>query len=561
MVCLRKIEVSGMMDSNKLRAWLSTNLAPVVFLCAYFFTVVLGSFMYLMPSARPYLDMARFTSRIFEFDTLFSTGYWLLLLSPFVVTPLIVWLVRRVAQRPLQRVIDFFPEFTRTSYLVLLVMAYALVLYSFWHADAFKLFLAGGDFASSIEARFEIRERVSFFSMAVLMSNLHFLSIYSAVKWVREGGYWWGGVTIVNAVLVSILLVSLNMKWPIIIFYAGMVMAIFVYTRRYPFIKTAVGMVVLLLVYFMISAFVYRLSPAAATADSPVTTQVERLDDQAEMPSSEDEAGVDSSLSEADAPAVKDDNPYKHTPPEFVQQGKDKSRSERKVIEVAPDEPSEPPAQSSTDAAEPSTSSEVPSAVPDESSSASSDESASAQGSNEAVSASGLGSTVVKLGTAVGEHVPMMMFHAVNRMAIIYPYYYEIFTTKGQVCGGLLAQAQVGQKCRPSYYIYTDMFDDQFNGRGTAPAAVHITAYALGGWPLAAVGLVCASLLLGIFASLPLSSNSIVGSMAITGGVVGYHLSQLPGEGPLFYDHGVFWTVLMLLGYAVLVKLHRRIVS
>lgn len=79
------------------------------------------------------------------------------------------------------------------------------------------------------------------------------------------------------------------------------------------------------------------------------------------------------------------------------------------------------------------------------------------------------------------------------------------------------------------------------------------------GWPLAWVGLICGSILLGVFAALPLASSSLVGAMAITGGVLGYHLSQLPGEGPIFYDHGVFWTVLMLVGYAVFVKIYRLV--
>lgn len=122
------------------------------------------------------------------------------------------------------------------------------------------------------------------------------------------------------------------------------------------------------------------------------------------------------------------------------------------------------------------------------------------------------------------------------------------------LCGGLLAQAHAGQKCRPSFYIYNKIFNDQFDGRGTAPAAVHITAYALGGWPLAAVGLLCASVLLGLFAALPSSSNSLVAAMATTGGVLGYHLSQLPGEGPIIYDHGVLWTIVMLVGYALVVR-------
>jgi len=465
-----------MTGSNRLRDWLSVNIAPTVFLASYFLTVVLGNIVYVLPSARSFLEETPFTARIFEFDTLFSSGFWVLLLSPFVVTPLVVWMMRRVAQPMVARVVNIFPEFTRSSYLLLVLLCYAVVIYSFWQADAFRLFLAGTDFASSVEARFVIRERVSFFSMALLMSNLHFLAIYGAVKLVREGGFWWGAVTLLNAIVISVLLVVLNMKWPILIFYAGLVIAVFIYTPKYPFIKAALGMVALLLVYFLISAFVYRISPPA-----PV---------------------------QAEQPTV----------------------GEPAIVEAAPSEPST--AESSV----------APTPVPE-------------------VGEKKEGADVVALSSAIGGEVPRMMFHAINRMAIIYPYYYQVFTKQGQVCGGLLAQARVGQKCRPSYYIYTEIFNDQFNGRGTAPAAVHITSYALGGWPLAAIGLFCASVLLGIFAALPLGGSSLAGAMAVTGGVMGYHLSQLPGEGPIFYDHGIFWTIVMLFVYALLVKGYRAVVA
>ena len=464
-----------MVGSNKLRDWLAINIAPVVFLAAYFLTVVLGNLVYALPGARPFLMDIPFTARIFNFETLFSPGYWLLLLSPFVVTPVVVWLVRRFLQSAVLRVAGFFPEFTRSSYLFLLILCYGVVIYSFWQAEAFKLFLAGSDFASSVEARFVIRERVSFFSMALLMSNLHFLSIYGVVKLIRDGGLWWGGVTLLNAIVISALLIVLNMKWPILIFYAGLVLAVFIYTPRHPFVKAAVGMMALLLVYFLISAFVYRISP-------PVVESVQQ-------------------------PTVSEAVPDKHGA----------TQSESASGSLDPAEAGDSSVQKGTD--------------------------------------------VLALSSAIGGRVPQMMFHAINRMAISYPYYYEIFTRRGQVCGGLLVQAQVGQKCRPSFYVYSEIFNDQFKQRGTAPAAVHITAYALGGWPLAAIGLLCGSVLLGVFASLPLNAGSLMGAMAVTGGVMGYHLSQLPGEGPLFYDHGVVWAVLMLLVYALVVKAYRAVVA
>ncbi|MNE78310.1 hypothetical protein D3C80_1747030 [compost metagenome] len=67
--------------------------------------------------------------------------------------------------------------------------------------------------------------------------------------------------------------------------------------------------------------------------------------------------------------------------------------------------------------------------------------------------------------------------------------------------------------------------------------------------------------MLGVFASLPLNASSLMGAMAVTGGVMGYHLFQLPGEGPLFYDHGVVWAVLMLLVYALVVKAYRAVIA
>lgn len=433
---------------DRLREWVSVHLALVIFLLAYFSTIVLGNIIYLMPFVRPYLDVVPYTSRIFELDTLFSFGYWVLLLSPFVIAPLIVWGVRQFLRAKVARVVAFFPDFTRGSYLLLLFMCYLLVIFAFWRADAFRLFVEGRDFASSVEARFEIRARIGFLHMALLMSNLHFLSVYGVVQVVRRGGVFWWVISLLNIMLVSVLLVLLNMKWPVIIFYAGLVMAVFVYVVRNAFSRASIGGVFLLLVYISISAFVYRLH----------AVEVDQSAGGAALP--------ESSL--------------------------ERSRS---------------------------------------------------------------------LGIAVLESVPMMFFHAVNRMAVAYPYYYDFFTHEGQICGGLAAQLQAGQACRPSFVIYNLMFDDQFQGRGTVPAPVHVTAYALGGWPLAAAGLVCASIVLGLFASLPLRENALVGAMAITGGVVGYHLSQLPGEGPFFYDHGIFWTLLMLFGYAVLVKIYRRIIQ
>lgn len=158
--------------------------------------------------------------------------------------------------------------------------------------------------------------------------------------------------------------------------------------------------------------------------------------------------------------------------------------------------------------------------------------------------------------------LPVLVWPAINRMAISYPFYYQTFTTKGFVCGGVLEQMHKGPKCRPSTYIYQKIFGkDGFEGRGTSPAAIHISAYALHGWPTAIIALVFASLLCVFFTCLPLDLNATISSFVVTGGITGYHLSQLPVEGPLIYNHGILWIVLILVSWHLLSRQIRFFLS
>ncbi|PPA02123.1 hypothetical protein C4E44_21085 [Pseudomonas sp. MWU12-2312b] len=433
---------------DNFRAWASRNLAPIVFLVAYFFTVVLGNIIYIFPYGKAGLLRSEYTAEILHFDTLFTPGYWLLLFLPFVVTPIVVVMVKRFLEAHVFSLSRFVSELSRTEYTFILTACYSLVLVALVRADAFSLFLNGADAVASVIARFKIRNEVGFFSLMILMSPLHFLSIYSLVRWMRERSWFWIGVSVFNGISMSVLLILLNMKWPIIIFYAGLVLAIFVYAKKYAYLKTLIGGVLLVAVYLLISAFVFRLAATEHT-----------------------QAAVSTPIMEA--PGI--------------------------------------PSVSKTE--------------------------------------------VIDVGAAATKNAPMLIFAAVNRMASIYPYYYQVFTHEGAVCGGILAQAKIGPACRPSTFIYTRMFNDSFSGRGTAPAAVHISGYALGGWPVAIAFLVFASLILALFACLPLYVNSVTGALAITGAIAGYHYSQLPLEGPIIYDHGLLWVFLLLsifIGYRYL---------
>jgi hypothetical protein len=148
-----------------------------------------------------------------------------------------------------------------------------------------------------------------------------------------------------------------------------------------------------------------------------------------------------------------------------------------------------------------------------------------------------------------------------SRMAVSYPYYYDLFTREGPICGGPFSQIMRNPPCVPTWLIYTKVFpsDKQFAGRGTSPAAVNITGYALGGWPVAIVETILAGILLGVYAGLPLNGSSTLGALFISGAIVGYHFSQIPGEGPIIYDYGVLWSFLVLLALLGATSLRERL--
>jgi hypothetical protein len=138
------------------------------------------------------------------------------------------------------------------------------------------------------------------------------------------------------------------------------------------------------------------------------------------------------------------------------------------------------------------------------------------------------------------------------RMALPYPFYYWTFTEEGPVCGTLLDRvARRKNPCQPSLLIYERMFDDAFAGYATAPAAFHITGYALNGWFGAIIETVLAGIVIGAFMAVPVAS-AVSGTVVVMGILTAYFFSQLPFEGPVVYDHGLLWWLLLIIGYALL---------
>ena len=445
-------------------------MAPIIFLSAFFVTIVMGNLLFATDFGREQLARIPSYAAIYDFPTLFTPLYWLLLLLPFFVTPPIIMLVQRNLESPIHRLCSKIPELRPLDYTVVTAIALCHVGYSLWQAKAFSLYGSGADPVASVEIRFQILSGLRFWTMAVLMSILPYLAVYALIRSIRRSGPFWVVATAVVVSIVSVYMILLNMKWPFLVFAAGLILAIFAYSKTHPYIKVSIGTVVLFATYLMISTHVFRLADPVTpdlTARSNAQTAGEKRS-QANMPAQDPGMG-----------------------------GKPGGKSGAQLMNEAIDLPK----------------------------------------------------------TAL-RRAPEILFSGLTRMAILYPFYYQIFTTEGNVCGGILEQAHRGPRCRPSTYVYTRVFGlDGFEGRGTAPTTVHVSGYSLGGWPIALLAMVCASIVLGLITCLPTTASAMVGAFGIMGAVAGYHFSQVPGEGPLFYDHGLVWTLIPMAIYIAYRKL------
>jgi hypothetical protein len=338
------------------------------------------------------------------------------------------------------------PDIGRLEFAVAFILGTGYVAGVIWQGGIISYFIQGKDAISSVEARFLILEALGTKTLIVLHSILWFLAVYALIRALRTREQFWIGFSIFSFMVVAVGLTLLNMKWPILIFFFALILALFSYSRR-PYAAASVGAVFFVFVYIAVTAFTLRIS--SERSFTIYTEQVREEMQSTEVP-----------FSSVPAPST--------APSDYL--------------------------------------------------------------------------------SALSESALVFVTNPFLRMAGSYPYYYKVFTEEGSICGGPFSQVLPDPPCVPTWLIYTRVYpnDIQFAGRGTSPAAVHITGYALGGWPVAIIELIMVAIILGFCASLPLQGSSTLGALFVTGTVVGYHWSQVPGEGPIIYDYGVLWSVITL---------------
>lgn len=430
---------------NRLRNAGRDNLALVIFLGSYFVLTVAGNLLYLIPGGDTVGEIAIKNFRIESFKTSGTFGYLFLLLIPFAVTPAVALATRSLFKNYIDRVTRSFLEFSPIDFSIIVLALYVYVAYAFGQADAIGLLTKGDDVYQAVLSRFELLQSLGYWPQMALKSLLVFLACYSFIRALQKKELFWVIAALTNFIAMTILLILLNMKWPLLIFYVALAISTFAFARKRPYLGTLAVSILILASYSLISIFLTRLTLP------PSTYSQSRIAETAKSPIH--------FLTAATSAAVKN--------------------------------------------------------------------------------SSLLGLTIL------------------NRMAQPYPYYYETFTAEGAICGTLLDRIKrKTNTCQPSNLIYQKMFkDSKFVGgafeSGTAPQAIHIYGYALGGWAAAFSELVLASIVIGCFIAVPALASGTTATIVVMGGLTGYFFSQLPFEGPLIYDHGILWWALLIVVYSL----------
>lgn len=261
------------MIATRIRDSVRENLALIVFLSAYFFLTVLGNLIYLIPGGEIIGRTAIDDFAISDFKTAGSFGYFLLLLLPFLVTPLIALSARRLMTRPVSVIAFWLRDFSPLDFAVISAAFYGYVIYCFWHVDALALLQHGTDVFDAVRSRFELLERLGYWPQMALKSLLIFLSSYAFVRALRGRDIFWIAAAIINFLLMTCLLILLNMKWPLLIYYAALALSTFSFAPRHPYIGAAIVSIATFATYALLSAALLRIIPPPPPDTAPTRSR------------------------------------------------------------------------------------------------------------------------------------------------------------------------------------------------------------------------------------------------------------------------------------------------
>lgn len=231
-----------------------------IFLIAYFGTTLLGNILYSTSfgAELPSFNVDNYSLE--EFRKPFKFQFWLLLLLPFLLCPVAIF-VARITSPLAATVAPWIPEIPKSFYLVLSGLLYIYAIRALFDASAFSRFMADGQATDAVENRFALLAAIGFLPQVALKSLLVFLSIYGTVRAARDNGWFWSAVTCANVTLLTACLILLNMKWPAVVFILTLGVCVFIVSRSHPYTKAIIVTVMGMTLYLTLSVAILRWFP------------------------------------------------------------------------------------------------------------------------------------------------------------------------------------------------------------------------------------------------------------------------------------------------------------
>ena len=207
-----------------------------------FFTTVLGNIFYQTAIGHLFTSSlmgASFSRSIFGFEfnlffTFHSNSRSIMLSS------------RSMLLKLAKSTVPYIPEFTKSFYLIINVTLYAYIIYELIHTDSYLLLFFGNDPIISVKARFLLLERLGLPPQIVLMFLLQFLGVYALISALRNGNEFWYLFVTWHSIILTMCLVMLNMKWPVVVWVFTLGLTVIVTSRTLKQLFVTVGLILFL---------------------------------------------------------------------------------------------------------------------------------------------------------------------------------------------------------------------------------------------------------------------------------------------------------------------------
>ncbi len=578
-------------------AQIQKNFPLVIFLVFYFLTTVLGNIIYTTywGQAWPSYGISGFSWDNFKVE--FGMEFWALILLPFFILPPVSISVAR-AFRPIVARLEWLgSEFSPRVFLGLCFILFAYVGYEVWQADAYYLLLYAADATGAVKARFEVLNRLGNWPRYVIQSTLVFFSVYATIKSIKTKYKFWILMALIMFFAMTLLLILLNQKWPVVLYIFTIGFAIFLSVDRWGVLKSGSVIAFGVIVYFLVSTLVLRLAvyvPSDLVLDEYVISgesggdsdglEVAREVDAPKVGAGAERKGaggeaaavavgseraVDSAANEGNREGIRDEGSSPLTTDVDVAAGA------KSAGEEAGDNRNVDDASSVTSEHQPNLLSERlgPGGSVKQDANTTRVEGGVEEGGDTVAIVSGTEPGKVMTPPAIEvntdylssifkkavDFAPRLLINSLNRMAMSVPFYYDVFRNEGWVCGTFFDRVmRRATPCHPSNMIYVRMFgEDGFEGVGTAPAAVQISGYAMGGWKVAVIQLALAGVIIGLFMALwpSLKKNAVLSAAFIMGCYTAYILTQLPIEYGIISFTGPIWWIIPVVVHSLLVRI------